>query len=209
MNDIESRMSTSARQFRQVVWTQISPYIGGGELVTVEAEVNDWLRVKLDTNAGIDAMQVVATATTGDVMRTMACRVQDGDHRYASFTVRYKRLETGAPTEYQKRLYAIEHPELELLSPSLTVQAYLEKGTEQFIAAGIVRTRDLITYIRDRKRGQDYQLRTAYKYVGGQRYPDSQFFAVYWSDLIDRGVDVRVVGSPDRLIGWHPTALAA
>lgn len=114
-----------------------------GDIVDIEAfgDTNPLVKL-LDTHCGIDALHVF-----GGQIRGLALRVQWGED-YRTFTVRYRKA-SGAETEYEKRMRAIDSA-LGALYPYLTIQAYLDnrENPNQIRSIGVVRTLDLYNFIR-------------------------------------------------------------
>lgn len=136
---IASGLSESASDFQEIVWPVISPHIGGGTLVPVEAVSPDNFASELDVLAGIDAWQIVENSLG---MRGIASRVQWGSN-YKSFSVRYS-TPSGAETEYQKRLRAIHQPNEGYIYPHVTVQAFLDRKRGKLLDVAAMPTRHLI-----------------------------------------------------------------
>ncbi|WP_157768701.1 hypothetical protein [Paracidovorax avenae] len=138
-SNITSALSDSASDFIEIVWPAISPHIGGGRLLPVEAVSPEDFASELDLMAGIDAWQIVKN---NQGMRGIASRVQWGSN-YQSFSIRYS-TPTGAETEYQKRLRAIKNPNEGYLSPHMTIQAFLDSKKGELLAVAAIPTRHLI-----------------------------------------------------------------
>jgi hypothetical protein len=138
MSNILSVMSESSDDFLHIVWPRISHYIGGGTVLPVETVVDKDFAKQLDMKGGIDAWQVIENQMG---LRGIASRVQWG-HNFDTFTVRYL-LPSGCKTEYDKRMYAIQNPEIGLVYPFLTIQAYLTDKKGSFTSAAIIKTKEL------------------------------------------------------------------
>ena len=178
---VATSLSVSSADFRNLVWPAIRPMLGGGEIEAVEAVTAEQTTERLDWLAGIDAWHYLAD---DGGMRGIASRVQWLDPRWIArwpwrtFTVR-RSLPSGRPTEYDKRLAALRQSHLGLLSPHLTVQAYVrDKGVGPVDCVGIVRTCDLIEYIENANPRVN-------RAATGQT-----FFVVRWDDLTNAGVRV-------------------
>ncbi len=188
---IAQSLSESSADFLNLVWPEIKPMLGGGDIEAVEAVTVEQTTERLDWLAGIDAWHYLAD---DGGMRGVASRVQWFDGRFASrwpwrtFTVR-RSLPSGRPTEYDKRLAALRESHLGLLYPHLTVQAYVHsKVAGPVDSVGIVRTFDLIDHISE----TSCQVRRA---------PTGQtFYVVPWDDLRSAGV---------RIGEWVPESKAA
>ncbi|HEY1136542.1 MAG TPA: hypothetical protein VGE64_03535 [Xanthomonadaceae bacterium] len=138
---IRVSLSRSADSFCRLVWPSIrsDPRVGGGSITPVEGVTNAGFSNELDQLAGIDAWQIMGNKLG---VRGIASRVQYGAD-YANFTIRYGRS-SGIETEYAKRLYAIRHPDLGLLMPHLTIQAFLDESGERLLSVAVMKTSELI-----------------------------------------------------------------
>lgn len=177
-------LSASTYDLLREVWPNISSVCGGGEFKPVEGNANEDLQVQLDVLAGIDGVQILPNKIG---MRGLASRIQWGDTDWGTFTIREKRG-SGARTELEKRLYAIEHPEEGLLLPHLTVQAYItERRTGSLLSAAIAYTRELIPYAYAMKKG-----------VWRQRVTQddgtiNHFLVVRWTDYRAAGNYIEII----------------
>lgn len=134
-------LSNSASDFVNIVWPSIASEegVGGGKIIPVEVVSPDDFASEIDILAGVDAWQIVQN---NKGMRGIASRVQWGGD-YRSFTIRYS-TPSGAETEFQKRLRAIQNPDEGYLSPHLTIQAFLNKQGGQILSVAAIPTRHLI-----------------------------------------------------------------
>lgn len=114
-----SDLSKSNHAFLTTVWPCISTKCGGGEIKPVEVLSDNKLAKDLDVLCGIDIWQTVG----GEGCRGIASRVQFGDKDWGTFTVRSRRF-SGAKTEYQKRLHAIQSGG-RFIYPYITCHAYV------------------------------------------------------------------------------------
>lgn len=138
----ETDLSWSAVVFQELVWPALSQQIHG-RVVHVEAISHSDFARDLDQQAGIDAWHILP----GVGVRGIASRVQVCDRPYNTFTVRKSR-DSGAKTEYQKRLEAIESNK-GWLYPALTIQAYVTaKQNGVLLSFGVCQTEALIRYIQ-------------------------------------------------------------
>ena len=142
MNFITQQLSDSASDFQNIVWPVISqtPLIGGGILRPVESVTTQDFAQELDLVAGIDAWQVIGQPVPS--VRGIASRVQWGTP-YDSFSVRLS-SRFGEPTEFQKRLYALQNQSSGFIYPHITVQAYLDFRHGNLISAAAIETARLI-----------------------------------------------------------------
>jgi hypothetical protein len=134
-------LGNSAFDFVKIVWPFIASAegIGGGRIIPVEAVSADDFASELDVFAGVDAWQIVEN---NKGMRGIASRIQWGAD-YGSFTIRYS-TPSGAETEYQKRLRAINNPDEGYLLPHFTVQAFLNEQRGHILSVAAIPTRHLI-----------------------------------------------------------------
>jgi hypothetical protein len=134
-------LSNSASDFVRIVWPNIcaADGIGGGRIIPVEAVSADDFASELDVLAGVDAWQIVENNRG---MRGIASRVQWGNN-FQSFSIRYS-TPSGAETEFQKRLRALNNPDEGYLLPHLTVQAFLDRPGGQLLSVAAMPTRHLI-----------------------------------------------------------------
>ena len=142
----------------------IASLLNDGELLKVEGSDNEVLKM-LDLTCGIGSRVQV---------------VYDGDKAWNTFTMRKSR-ESGAPTEFEKRKYAIEHGGE---YPYLMMHVYVEKSTGEVISLAIARTSDVIDAIEN---NIGYQRKTGSDQIG-QAY----FFVVPWSDMLEAGYKVSI-----------------
>jgi hypothetical protein len=136
--DVERVISASALDFRELVWPRFAAALGGGSLVPVESVTDSAFAKLLDTQAGIDAWQVVGTGG----LRGVASRVQWGGTCWDSWTVRTQRV-SGARTERDKLI----DPDFTLIRPSYHIQAYVDGRGGRLLAAACIRTNDLVRMV--------------------------------------------------------------
>lgn len=181
---VAAGISDSARDFLEKVWPVVRPWFQGGELIPVEAVSPGRFASELDVLAGIDAWHVDSARG----VRGIASRVQWGDKIWDSFTIR-RALPSGRPTEFEKRLDALDNPDAGWLFPHVTVQAYVsERGPAgRLVSAGAVKTRDLFEHV----------VRNGPSVSRKNNSDGVEFMAVYWNDLINCGVkSVRTYRCP-------------
>lgn len=175
MSEFQRDMNWTSGLFEQSVWPSISDFCGGGEIVTMEVNV-DRLADYFDKYAGVDVWQV----TPCGQMRGLASRVQrvSAEMRpYNSFTVRARRF-NGAKTEHAKRKAAIESTR-GALYPYLTIQAYVTEDNNELMSAGVCKTADLFDYI---DAGHSSENETT----------NASFYTCFWSDMMKAGYKVRI-----------------
>lgn len=175
--EVARDLSDSAYDFMRVVWPAVQPVIGG-RIEPVESNVSEGLGRDLDILGGIDAWQMF----DGKGMRGIASRVQWGKN-WRSFTVRTER-QNGVRTEFEKRCYALDHPERRWLLPALTIHAYVEEPRRKgdLIEAAVVETAVL------------YEFARFYPCESLTNRDDGTLFKPwFWDEMLAAGVDVRVV----------------
>ena len=151
----------------------------GEEIIQVEGTDNEVLKM-LDQTCGIDYYN--KHEETGLVWG-IASRFQpiaSGCTPWNTFTVRRTR-ESGVPTEYTKRKYAIEHGGE---YPYLTLQAYVDEKDETVVSMAIARTKDIIESI-DRRLA--YVRRTR-----SDNHGQASFYVIDWDKLREYGYKVLV-----------------
>jgi hypothetical protein len=157
----EQKMQDSHRRFRDVVWPDIGPLIGGGDLIPVETD-KARLSVLLDVEAGIDWYVRGRFGLYG-----LASRVQVDGRAWNTFTIR-TRTSRGGETEWTKRRRAIRD---QYHFPHITCQAYLDRA-EGLLSVATVTT--------------DHLFEVAEKYPQQERYNGEDghtFRYVYWRQL--------------------------
>ena len=170
--DVARDLSDSIAAFDDVVWPVVGPWLGGGKTVPVESTRSTDI---LDGLGGIDRWHVL-----GDMMRGLAIRIQWGEP-WNTFTIRYDRG-SGNPTEYQKRLRAIEHNQQGWLMPAITIQAYLsEREHGELLSVAAITTKDLIDFIKDLDDKNPYTRET---------HDNTAFIYVPWDELHGSGIRI-------------------
>jgi len=189
-------MDRSRSAFEAVVWPAVAPFCGGGELVHLEGSKHR-TDVDLDILAGIDGYQRL----TGKGLRGIAARVQPVSSRpWQTTTVRYRR-ESGADTEFEKRLLAIQNPGAGWMYAHLSVHAYVSSADGRLLSAAMIRTEDLILHLV----GCGFETRTRRTSDGGCfldvcRDGGSQFVVCPWDHLESSGVRVKRYPKPTTTI---------
>jgi hypothetical protein len=201
-DDVRRDLSDSAYDFMRLVWPhpEMQRMLGGGRLEPVESTTSRRrIDHDLDTLAGIDAWHMLDTR---GAMRSIASRVQwclcnlcrpdkarsRKHENWRTFTIRKSRPK-GTPTEYEKRLYALDHRQQGWLLPALTIQAYVtKKRVGYLLGAAIVHTSALFEYARDHPRPLRYAGN------GGEG-----FMPYAWDELLKAGISVGEIEG-DQLI---------
>lgn len=169
--DFETALSKSAEDFDRLI-RPIAARVLRGRFGIVEADATSELAHSLDVEAGIDMWFV----RDGTGIRGVANRVQWSDRYWRTFTVRMSR-ESGASTEYEKRVHAMQH---EWLYPVLTMQSYITEDRQRLLGFGVMRTRDLMKFVRD---GVGYERQTGAAQIG-----QATFWVVPWDTVAEVGV---------------------
>jgi hypothetical protein len=100
----------------------------------------------------------------------IASRIQF-DENYRSFTVRKKRR-SGKQTEWEKLLQAKSSG---AMTPSLTIQAYVDRANMRLLDAAIICTPDLVRWIEN----NSCETRT----TGWDQHGQADFWVVPWNKL--------------------------
>jgi hypothetical protein len=177
--DWEDDLSKSVKDFRDSVAPVLETWTDS-ENVSVEAVTDSDMADELDQTAGVDSWNI----KRDDIIRGVASRVQyltnlTFDEPPDTFTIRKER-ESGAKTEFEKRLNAIRQGGL---FPHWTTQAYLDEPRGELLSFARVRTEDLIRHIDEGTEGGDY-------YVVDPP-GEASFYAVNWWRLNELGIGVR------------------
>lgn len=177
--DVAKALTESAQDFLDVVWPVVreEPEFAGGELIQVEGTHTEAMRRHLDILGGIDAWLIQRPENR---MAGIAVRIQwrsRSGKDYKTFTIR-RRLRSGRPTEYHKRVTAIFGCG-DYLFPMWTVQAYLDDVGGRILSYGIVPTRTLFEYILAREHDAHWLER----HVNRARDGGQEFLYVAFSDL--------------------------
>lgn len=123
---VQLSIKRSSDTFLNVVWPEIGPIFGNGQIIPVETVTDSHMAKMLDVCAGVDMWMLV-----GQSMYAVASRVQYGRTAWNTFTVR-RSLVSGGRTEFHKRRDAITSG---ALFPKLTVQAYVDGDRLLSVAA--------------------------------------------------------------------------
>lgn len=133
---------------------------------------DDPLLRRLDMSAGIDLF----IENNDGHISSVSSRIQTvgTSQPYNTFTVRAER-DSGAKTEYEKRLEAIKHG---YLYPRLMMQAYITNWRGELVSAAVADTKDVIRFIEAGN-------------AATRRTTNAEFYVVPWSDLKEAGARVR------------------
>jgi hypothetical protein len=179
-DEVKDDLSNSTTDFGRVVAPVIERWCDASS-VSVEAVTDNEMADELDQTAGVDSWNV----KTGDIIRGVASRVQyvssiPFDSPPDTFTVRKERP-SGAKTEYDKRLDAIQN---DGLYPHWQTQAYLDQPGGDLLSLARIKTKALIRHIKNGDDGDDY-------YVMDPE-GEASFFCVKWWRLNELGLGVRM-----------------
>jgi len=127
---------------------------------------------RLDTDAGIDAL----LSPWSGGLQGIAIRIQKNCN-YRSFTVRKER-ESGATTEYEKYIRAIQHG---CIVPTFNVQAYVDTKNSTILSGGVARTADIYEYIE--KHPDEIEM----KQTGSYNIGLAKFIPVFFDKFKEKG----------------------
>ena len=165
-NDVVAAMLESQRHFHELIEAPLGKVLGIDRFELIEG-IDSNIARELDQTAGIDAWGYHHAGLIG-----LALRIQY-DMFYETFTIRCRR-ESGAKTEYEKRLEAFHWG---ALAPTLTVQAYVDRKANKLYGGAVARTEDLLTCIKQGK----YRLLA----TGDDQIGRASFYVIKWSDVAD------------------------
>ena len=183
--EVQTDMDLSSKLFDEQVWPLCREACGYGRLLQMEGVRDNELAKQLDTLAGIDGWQIRGKwKSDPGGMRGIAARVQVGTD-WRTFTIR-KQRDTGASTEYEKRVEAIDG-KMGYLYPIITVHSYAVGWDGPILSVGISRTITIIRFIQDRlRRGIAKQNRT-------ERRGAADFWVCKWAEMNRAGYPVFTV----------------
>lgn len=169
-------------------WPRVAHLVGGGVLVSNENATSGSSN-QLDMESGVDwFIKQTRNGVPGNI--PIAARVQDASRvAWASHTVRTKRHGSPTVTELQRRQAERDMPGS--ATPHYAFQLYVNKPqnwrpgetTGVFVLGGVAKEADLLAMIDARR------YTTRLNTQEGNRPVD--FAAVWWSDLIAEGFEVR------------------
>jgi hypothetical protein len=131
----------------------------------------------LDRHAGIDAL----LTGRAEGLYGVAIRIQKTIN-YRSFTIRKER-ETGAITEYEKYLKAVQNG---CFAPTITVQAYVDTQNGTVLSGGVALTADIYDYI------EKYPDEVKTKTTGSHNTGLADFLPVYFDKFKEKGYWIEV-----------------
>ena len=158
MQEVESRISSSAAAFHEKMWPLIAKDLGGGRVVCVESVVDrDFFKQCLDMYGGIDTWHVNDQRS---LIRGVATRMQKPlkQRFFRSLTIRYRKP-SGRDTEIHKRMKALQEPGA-WLHPSVVIQGYFSNDNGNYgdpTAVAIARMEDVIRIVCDGEQGDGYR----------------------------------------------------
>ena len=166
--------TTALKQYEKFLKPALEQIYTNSIFYSLECAENE-IFADFDKYAGFDFL---SKNKISGLMRAFALRIQE-KLSYDTFTVRHSR-DSGAMTEYEKRIKAIE---VGALFPTITVQAYIVN--DRLSAFAIIRTVDLFEYIKKHH--------PPIKKTNPLECGQSFFYVVKWNDLIDAQYDVVIV----------------
>lgn len=170
--NFNASLSKSMQVYERCIKPTLIPILRG-ELITVEGHTDDETADMLDKLAGIDIFQKTERGLAG-----IASRIQFDGINHRTFTVRYARA-SGVKTEYEKRVLAVRN---QLLYPKYTFQAYTDKDGTKLLGLGVIRTTDLLDYIKKHK--------PRIRVTGSDQIGQAAFFFCEWSDIKKKGYEM-------------------
>jgi len=180
--DYKADMEASHEDF-QMVWASIG---SKGRLLQVEGR-QECVCEALDMIAGIDYLVAIDGKLKG-----VAARVQQQDKSFDTFTIRSERV-TSHATELAKRQGVSLGDYQGWLYPWLTIQGYVTKSKPRtLLAAGIVRTRDLMDYAVHHGK------------VLENTQDGNKFKVITWAELLGAGIKVTIVRPNKISSGGRP-----
>lgn len=187
--DVLSDLTSSASDFKRVVWPELSKEIEGGQLLPMETITDSNFAKQFDFLSGIDAWQIHPQYG----IRGIASRVQWLDTTtawyrchgpYNTFTIRYSR-DNGTKTEYAKRCDSIlQHNKQGWQFPHLTVQAFiaLPIGSGMLLSCAVVRTKALFQFLAEKEKDKFIDP-TGRRCYGLKHNSNATFVYVRWDSL--------------------------
>lgn len=140
---VEAAIKKSNERFLSLVWPVVRLWMGGGDIVPVEAVTNPrFAEDMLDKYGSIDLWHVLHERGK---MRGIASRVQKLKYKiFHTFTLR----DNGPKSEFERLRTSIEG---HFLHPELFCQAYLVPGDapDALAYVAMVKVRDLIKFFED------------------------------------------------------------
>jgi len=151
MSKIEVDIDYHNCTFFKYVWPEFEKWYASlydlEEVLQTEVMFDDDLAKRMDLSCGVDLW-----LRNKNGIHLVAKRVEYVNKLWESFTVRWKKIKNDVirdNLELRKMCNAIE---CGFLMPSLTVQAYLEKGSNELLGFAVARTKDIIMRIIDREK---------------------------------------------------------
>ena len=144
-----------------------------GNFEVVEGVTKDEMAKTLDMLAGIDIWHIHKRQG----VRGVASRIQYGKS-WDTFTVR-KTRESGAKTEYEKRIYAMKN---EFLYPVLAFQGYISNDVP--LSFALTKTKDIFWMIDN---GYSRLKKTGKSQIG-----QAEFYVVDWQRMVDNKKRIEI-----------------
>lgn len=154
------------------------PFDLQGKILSVEEVSDNNVLNELDWKAGTDWLHIGEKGIQG-----IASRIQPYGKNFRTFTVRKQRL-SGAPTEFVKRLSAVNNGRL---YPRLTVQAYTSEDGNELLGFAVAKTVDILNMI---ERGKCEISETGPDQIG-----QATFYIIGWIDMKINLKDIFIYSS--------------
>lgn len=180
-------LDRSNKLFMGCVWPALASYCGGGKVQSVETLDDRKIARDLDCLGGIDFWQTLPDGGLRGIASRMQWPPGGLDHLgrpWNTFTVRTER-ESGAQTEYRKRLNAIAN---RCVYPEITVHAYVS-ANDTLLTCAAIHTQYLYDFVRSHP---DLPFRVSFD---GRA---ARFCCVSWNLLQDHQVPVIVMLAGSR-----------
>ena len=181
VDNFEKDLSDSAFDFLRVVEPKlIEMGFIDGEIISIESTTQEHLAKQMDMTSGIDAWVI----KTDEGITGLASRIQwiNSSLPFNTFTIRQSRY-TGAKTEYEKRLYAI-NSDGEFIYPHLTCQAYITRRQDgDLISLAIAKTVDIFRMIAD-----------GHCWLRSNPEDNNEFMCVSWKGMSNKGYSIKIWG---------------
>ncbi len=164
-------MKRSGEYFTGTVWPFLEKHCPAfqGHVLSPKEMQPEAIGHAADMIGGVDYW-----VTARGQMYSIATRVQWVEKDYKSFTIRCGRS-SRCDTEMQKRLAAHVN---DALSPSWTVQAYIDPATETLRRVGVIRTKELVEWILNYVNGGG-----RFNVLRSDDGCEATFIPVWWSAL--------------------------
>lgn len=150
------------------------PYL---TIMQVEGKDEEVCQV-LDKTCGIDYLALTHNGQSFGV--AWRCQWVEENKEYNTFTMRKSR-DTGASTEYEKRLKAIQD---KAVYPHYVVQTFADKTTNEILSLALTTTESLLDYIAKEK--------PTVKHTGKAQTGQASFFVIDWFLMNLYGYEITI-----------------